>query len=240
MITLYAFHPGFGMPSGSPFVVKTMIHLVMAKQPYEIEILGDLSTAPKGKLPYIRDNDDIIADSELIRKHLETRYGVDFEPDLSAADKADAVAYTRLAEDHLYWCAMYDHWRIDANWAVIKPLVFDGLPPEQLDAIAEPVREQVIRDLHGQGLGRHSAEENLSFAKCNLEALATRLGDRPYWFGERVTAVDAAIAPQIQIIANDPASGPVNEALFAHPNLVAYARRVLEATLPEQMADLAA
>lgn len=87
MITLYAFHPGFGMPSGSPFVVKTMIHLAMAKQAYEIEIAHDLSAAPKGKLPYIRDNGDIIADSEMIRKHLETRYGIDFDPGLSPATR---------------------------------------------------------------------------------------------------------------------------------------------------------
>lgn len=240
MITLYAFHPGFGMPSGSPFVVKTMIHLAMAKQTYATEIVHDLSMAPKGKLPYIRDNDDIIADSELIRKHLETRYGVDFDPGLSAADKADAVAYTRLAEEHLYWCAMYDHWQIDANWSVIKPLIFHSLPPDQMNAIAEPVREQVIRDLRGQGLGRHSPEENLVFAKRDLEALASRLDDRTYWFGDVLTSADAAIAPQIQTIAGDPASGPVNEALFAYPNLVAYAKRVFDATIAEQMATIAA
>ncbi|MEL6965060.1 MAG: glutathione S-transferase family protein [Pseudomonadota bacterium] len=240
MITLYAFHAGFGMPSGSPFVVKTMIHLAMAHRPCQIEIAHDLSAAPKGKLPYISDDGDIIADSELIRKHLEKKYNVDFDPGLSPGDKADAIAYTRLVEDHLYWCAMYDHWLIDENWAVIKPLVFQSLPQDQRDAIAEPIREQVIRDMHGQGQGRHSADENLAFAKRDLEALATRLGDRPFWFGERLTSADAAIAPQIQTIAGDPLSGPLNEALFAHPNLVAHAKRVLETAMPEEMAGQAA
>lgn len=240
MITLYAFDPGFGMPSASPFVVKTMIHLAMAKLPYDVVIATDLKSAPKGKLPYIRDNDETIADSELIRRHIEQHYAIDFDPGLSPRDKADAVAFTRLAEEHLYWCAMYDHWQIDANWAAIKPMIFDGVPPDQLDAIADPVREQLIRDMHGQGLGRHTPDGNLAFAKRDLEALANRLGDRSYWFGESLTSADAAIAPQIQTIIGDPLNGPLNEALYAHPNLIAYTRRVLEVTLPEQMARLAA
>jgi len=240
MITLYAFHPTFGLPGGSPFVAKTMIHLAMARQHYNIEIVSDLKMAPKGKLPYIRDNDLTIADSEFIRAHLEDRYGVDFDPDLTAADKAEAIAFTRLVEDHLYWCAMYDHWQVDTHWAMIKPIIFKGLPPAQMDAIAEAVRNQLLRDMHGQGLGRHSAAENLTLAKKDLDALATRLGDRPYWFGDTLTSVDAAIAPQIQTIAGDPLSGPLSEALYAHRNLVAYAKRVLETTLPDDMASLAA
>lgn len=80
MITLYAYHPAFGLPSSSPFVVKTMIDLAMVGKSYEIEPTQDPSTAPKGKLPYIRDGDMPVADSELIRKHLEQRYGVDCTP----------------------------------------------------------------------------------------------------------------------------------------------------------------
>jgi len=240
MITLYAFEPAFGLPSASPFVVKTMIHLTIAKQPYDIEIAFDLESAPKGKLPYIRDDDRLIADSELIRQHLETRYGVDFDPGLSPREVADGVAFTRLVEDHLYWCALYDHWHVDEHWAIIKPLLFNSLPPDQLDAVAGAVREQILRDLHGQGLGRHNHEELMTFAKNNLDALADRLGGGPFWFGDSLTSADAAIAPQIASIAGDPTNGPISRVLKAHPSLIAYAKRVLETALPEQMTKLAA
>jgi glutathione S-transferase len=36
-------------------------------------------TAPKGKLPYIRDGEQVVSDSSLIRFHLEESYGIDFD-----------------------------------------------------------------------------------------------------------------------------------------------------------------
>ncbi len=240
MITVYAFEPGLGMPSSSPFVVKTMVHLAMAKQPYEIEVTFDLRSAPKGKLPYIRDGEQTIADSEFIRAHLETRYGADFDPGLTPEQKADGIAFSRLAEDHLHWCGLYDHWQVDENWAMMKPLFFGSLPPDQRDVIADAARDQVRRDMHGQGLGRHRPDELLALAKSDLQALDQRLGDHPFWFGETLTSADAAIAPQIQIIASDPLGCPLNKALSAYPRLTAYAKRVLDTALPERMASLAA
>jgi glutathione S-transferase len=135
---------------------------------------------------------------------------------------------------------LYDHWEIDAHWAVIKPMIFSSLPADKLDEIADPVREQVRRDLHGQGLGRHSPDELSILAKADLQALSERLGERPFWFGETLTSADAAIGPQIATIAGDPVKGPLYRALQAHPNLLAYSSRVLETALPEQMARLAA
>ena len=240
MITLYAFQPAFGLPSASPFVVKTMIHLALAGQPYDIEIVSDLKTTPKGKLPYIRDKDLIIADSEFIRAHLENRHGADFDPGLTAAEKAEGIAWSRLIEDHLYWCGLYEHWQVDVHWARIKPMIFSDLPPNQMDAIAETVRDQLLRDLHGQGLGRHRHDEVLMLARKNLEALATRVGNRRFWFGDTLTSTDAVIAPHIQAMVGDPLSGPLNEALYPHRNLIAYARRVLNTALPDHMVRLAA
>lgn len=235
MITLYGYDPAFGMPSSSPFVVKTMIHLAMAGRPYEIEVVQDPSTAPKGKLPYIRDGDETIADSELIRKHLEQRYGIDFDPGLTAAEKADGMAFTRLVEDHLYWCAMYDHWQVDEHWAEIKPMFFGSLPPDQMDAVSDAVRAQIRRDLHGQGIGRHSPREVSAFGRQNIQTLGDRLGDGPYWFGDQPTSADAAIAPHIMAIAGDPLDGALSRAVAGHPSLVGYAKRVTEATIPDRL-----
>jgi hypothetical protein len=50
MITLYAFGPYFGLPDGSPFVVKAMMLLKLSGLPYREDRNG-LSKAAKGKLP---------------------------------------------------------------------------------------------------------------------------------------------------------------------------------------------
>ena len=78
MITLYTFGPAFGLPDPSPFVTKAEVLLKMAGLPYRMDTKG-FRKAPKGKLPYIRDGEDIIADSTFIRLHLEKRYNIDFD-----------------------------------------------------------------------------------------------------------------------------------------------------------------
>lgn len=233
MITLYAFEPGFGMPSSSPFVTKVMILLKMAKLSFDVEIVHDLSAAPKGKLPYIQIDRKIIADSDIIRRHLERRYNVDFDDGLSPAERAQALAAMRLAEEHLYWCIMYHHWQVDRHWPTIKEMFFGTLAVDQRDEIADQVRQQVVRDLHGQGMGRHSHDEMLDFLRADLKALADMIGSKRFLFGNAPTGADAAIAPQILTIAADPFDGPLTEAVHAYPGLVPYARSVLAHFFPE-------
>jgi hypothetical protein len=54
MMTRYIFGPYFGLPDGSPFVMKGMMLLKLAGLPYK-EDRGGYQMAPKGKLPFIAD-----------------------------------------------------------------------------------------------------------------------------------------------------------------------------------------
>jgi len=78
MITLYTFGPYFGLPDPSPFVMKAEMLLKLSNREYQTNTRG-FPRAPKGKLPYIEDGGTIIADSTLIRMHLERRHAVDFD-----------------------------------------------------------------------------------------------------------------------------------------------------------------
>src|SRR5205823_1488916 len=78
MITLYTFGPAFGLPDPSPFVTKAEILLKMAALPYRTDSTG-FRKAPKGKLPYIDDDGERVADSTFIRLHIEKKYGFDFD-----------------------------------------------------------------------------------------------------------------------------------------------------------------
>src|SRR5215467_2264031 len=102
MITLYNFGPAFGLPDPSPFVTKAEVLLKMANVPYRTDGTG-FRKAPKGKVPYIDDDGEIIPDSTFIRWHLEKKYGVDFDRGFSPEQRATAWAFEKMAEDHLYW-----------------------------------------------------------------------------------------------------------------------------------------
>ena len=102
MITLYNFGPAFGLPDPSPFVMKTETLLKISGLPYRTDKTG-FRKAPKGKLPYINDDGEIVADSTFIRWHLEKKHKIDFDRGLTPEQRAAAWAFEKMAEDNLYW-----------------------------------------------------------------------------------------------------------------------------------------
>src|SRR5215468_12141155 len=109
MITLEGFGPAFGLPDPSPFVTKAEMLLKMAGLPYTVDTSG-FNKAPKGKLPYVIDNGEIIADSTFIRWHIEKKYGIDFDRGLSAEQRAIGWAFEKMAENQLYWAVVEESW----------------------------------------------------------------------------------------------------------------------------------
>src|SRR5688572_9694004 len=163
MITLYGFGPAFGLPDPSPFVTKAEVLLKMAGLAYAVET-GGLGKAPKGKLPYIVDEGETIADSTFIRWHLENKYHIDFDPGLTSEQRAVAWAFEKMLEDNLYWAFVHDRWMDDANFDKGPRNFFRAVPAPVRPLVAAMIRRQVRRRLHGQGMGRHSPQEITSLA----------------------------------------------------------------------------
>ena len=82
--------------------MKTMIQLKLARLEYEHRASG-VAKAPNGKVPYIEDDGAVIADSTLIRRHIERKYKVDLDEGLSVEQRAAAWSLEKMAEEHLYF-----------------------------------------------------------------------------------------------------------------------------------------
>src|SRR5271167_4944434 len=102
MITLYGGGPNFGLPETSPYVTKTEVQLQMAGLTYRKQT-AMTTDSPKGQLPFIDDDGECIADSTFIRAHIESKYGFDFDAGLDLQQRAQAWAFERMIEHHLYW-----------------------------------------------------------------------------------------------------------------------------------------
>ena len=127
MITLYTFGPFFGQPDASPFVIKAMLLLKMAGLDYKAQPAAPFK-APKGKLPYIDDDGEKVADSTFIRFHIEKKYGFDFDAGLTPEQKATGWALEKLCEDHLYWLVLAERWMDEGNFAKGPARFFDSAP----------------------------------------------------------------------------------------------------------------
>src|ERR1700751_3653817 len=109
MIILYGFGSGFGLPEISPFVTKTEVQLKMAGLDYRKE-LARPPASPKGQLPFIVDEGETIAHSPFIRAHIEGKHGFDFDAPLSLQARAQAWAFERMIEHHVYWALVGAGW----------------------------------------------------------------------------------------------------------------------------------
>jgi glutathione S-transferase len=231
MITLYTFGPSFGCPDASPFVMKAEMLLKLAKLPYQCNRRG-LARAPKGKLPYIEDGGELVADSTLIRLHLEKKYAIDFDRDLSARDRGVAWSVEKMLEDHLYWLMVYWRWMIDANFDKGPKGFFRRAPAVIRPLIERMVRRRVRATLRGHGIGRHNDVEKTALANRSIEALSQVLGDNRYLMGESPCGADATAFAFIAGAMPKVFDSPLRDKLEATANLAGYHDRMMAEYFP--------
>jgi glutathione S-transferase len=238
MITLYTFGPYFGLPDPSPFVTKGEMLLKLAGVPYRTDTSG-FNKAPKGKLPYIDDDGEIIADSTFIRMHLEKKYGVDFDKGLSPSERGVAWAFEKLCEDHLYWVGLHARWMVDHNFNKGPRRFFDSAPAPLRPFIVAMVRRQVRRNLWGHGMGRHTVAEMEQLAARDIDAIADFLVDKPYLMGNAPCGADATLFPFMAHALCPLFDTAILTLTERRPNLVAYCDRMTKRYFPELLGQAA-
>jgi glutathione S-transferase len=231
MITLYAFGPAFGLPDPSPFVTKAEMLLKMAGVPYRKAFTG-FRRAPKGKLPYIDDEGEVVPDSTFIRWHIEKKYGFDFDHGLTAEQRGVAWAIEKLLEDNLYWAGVQWRWLDDANFARGSAIFFRRIPWPARPIIEALVRRKVRQSLYAQGMGRHTVDEQLLIASKTFESLAAILADKPYLMGAKPCGADAAFFAFMEGVLCPHFENPLRRAAETHRNLVRYVERMRDCYFP--------
>jgi glutathione S-transferase len=232
MITLYAFGPGAGLPDFSPFVTKADVLLKMARLPYHTDTTG-FRKAPKGKLPYIDDDGEIVADSTFIRWHLERKHNVDFDHGLSVEQRAIAWAFEKMAEDNLYWVVVDQRWVDDANFDRGARNFFNPVPALLRPLVIAMVRRKVRGSLWAQGMGRHTLNEIAALGSRSIGAIAEFLGDKPFFMGAEPSGVDASVFAFVAGTLCPQFHSPVREAAERYDNLRRYVGRMTARYYPD-------
>lgn len=225
MITLYGFGPAYGLPDPSPFVIKVEMLLKMAGLDYRMDSTG-YRRAPKGKLPYIDDGGTIVADSTLIRFHLERTRGVDFDAGLTPSERGIAWAMEKLLEDNLYWALADVRWNVKANFERGTRQFFAPIPAVLRPLVIWIALRKVNANLRGQGLGRHPRADIEAIAIRGVGAVANFLADKPYLMGATRCGADASAYGFIAGLLVPIFESPMRDAAEKHPNLAAYVARM--------------
>lgn len=229
MITLYKFHPAFELSDPSPFCVKVETFLRMVGVEYETVCLSDPGKGPKGKLPFITDGDTTIPDSTFILKYLLEQYPYSIDDHLSPQQHATGIVLTRMLEEHMYWIVVYDRWIDPINWRKISHQFFGAMPPVIRLIVPLIARASVKRSLHGQGLGRHSAEELQILAKDDIRTVSDCLGAKEFILGDLLSSYDASVYAFISSILYCTLDSPSKQIVLGFDNLIQYCDRIRQA-----------
>lgn len=232
MLKLHVFGPYFGLPDGSPFCIKGMTLMKMSGLPHAFDKMA-FSKAPKGKAPYLADDNTLIGDTHFMMRHLETRYGIDFSGGYSKQDLAKGWAVARMLEEHFYFLSMGFRWLDDANFWKGPYQFFAEAPGPIRPLIARVVRSKVRKTQHLQGLGRHSRDERAAFAKGDIDAVEAMLGNSPYFLGQRPSGVDATVFGFLSAAGTPYFDSPVGDDIRSRPVVMAYLRRMAAEYFPD-------
>ena len=185
-----------------------------------------LKGAPKGKVPYIVNEDGAYGDSDLIIAYLCQKYHVNPDQGLSAEQLAVARSVRYLCEEGLYRCMSYFRFVDDAGWEIIRTQSFVDFPAWVRPIAGYKIRKYVKMQLMQQGIARHSAQEVAQMGQADVGALSDLLGAKPFFFGDVMHLIDILVFSVVSNLIMPPFADAVSQCARATPNLVAHTQRV--------------
>jgi len=214
------------LPSLSPFCLKLEAYLRFASLKYTVVSKPDFNLAPKGKLPFIERNGEILDDSSFIINWINDQ--IDFDPDASLVsdEKAISLATKRLLEDHLYFIIMKQRWLTNDGYKFTKTC-FNDIPFFARPFVLRKIRKNVENTLYLQGIGRFSDEELYELANEDIKCLSNLLGESEYIFGtQEPTSLDIYVFSFIASIIQLPYDYPLKTLVMNKRNLVNHCKRI--------------
>ena len=191
MITLYSYPQLSGVADNNGYGLKVFAFLKLAGLAFTQEHVFNASSAPRGQLPYIVDDAEMIGDSDTIIDHLIAKYHLKIDDGITTR-QCDANLLIRRMLDDLYWVMSYSRWKDDQYW----PLFFTLLRrqhPSLTEAGLLKAREFNFQRYFYQGIGRYTPTAAYARGIADLQVLANLIPPTGYVHGAKPTSVDAAI-----------------------------------------------
>jgi glutathione S-transferase len=227
-IDVYSFGPAWNIPvpTASPFGLKLLAWMRMYEIPYALHIENNPGKGPKGKCPWVVIGNERLGDSELVIERLRASAGRDLDAGLTAEQRAIAIAVRRMLDEHYHQAWEHQLFIADGAWPVGKTF-FDQLPPGARVLVRNLARSSLRKQLHARGLGRHGERDIIQMGIADIDAVAALLGDKPYFFGDTPTDIDATVFAFLALTQYVPSPSPMFEHVRAQPRLTAYCERLV-------------
>ncbi|ORZ41567.1 hypothetical protein BCR44DRAFT_122777 [Catenaria anguillulae PL171] len=216
---------------------------------YDLVLCDEPLMSPTGQLPFlVSEKGRIISDRDRLLRYIATRAGAPentarvhaeaargarpdvrllLPEDLGAGTNAGAQAHAYLAlMDAKLWPALRFNWWIEPrNLPYVQRLYADGVYPRPIDALVFGARQSKVAAEWRQ-LGVNPDDVYVGAAEA-LEALADKLADKTFFFGDNPSVVDAVLFAALHsILSADFPADKLRGLTIAHANLYQYAKEM--------------
>jgi glutathione S-transferase len=227
MITLFQFPRIWNVDNPSPFCMKIETYLRLAKIPYQIKVVQNPRSAPKKKLPFIKDEDGVIVpDSSFIVKHLVQKHGDKLDGHLSDIEKVRSSIVRKYIETTFQRAIIYQRWADDDFWPQTREAFFGKMPPVLMQLVSGMIRKQITRVVRAAGWYEFSKDEVYGIIAEDLEILSKYLEAKPYFMGDKPSSLDATAYAVLANCIIPPVRSRLQELAMSHKNLVDYVARM--------------
>jgi glutathione S-transferase len=220
MITLYSYPTLFGVADNNGYGLKVFAFLRLAGLPFTHEHIFDASKAPRGQLPYMVDDGETIGDSETIITHLNKKYALAIDAQLSTAQRDQSLLVTRMLDD-LYWVMSYSRWKDERYFPAFRDAMLREHPSLTVEGLHK-AREFNFQRYYYAGIGRYAPEAAYARGLADLGVLARLVPAEGFVHGLQPTSIDAGIYGFIANIHFYDIDTPLKRFVTAQPNLVRH------------------
>jgi hypothetical protein len=206
----------------------------MANIEYEIKMTLP-SEAPKGKLSYIEDGDEVLADSGFIAMHLKgSGYRVESSRTGTICSNAAFAWGASLLGPY------FSRWQYTgAKLANHKEAMFGTIPLTIRELTAIYYHHTIKQQIHGHGMGCHKAEENFALDLASRISMRWRHAwGQEVFAGPTLTTLDASTFGILINTIGCPIESPIKEHGLSKTNLVNFIYRIKADYYPELQAAL--
>jgi glutathione S-transferase len=224
MITLYSYPELFGVADNNGYGLKVFAFMNLAGMQFRHEHIFDASAAPRGQLPYIDDEGEIIGDSETIITHLIAKYKLAIDSSLTAAQRDQNLLITRLLDD-LYWVMSYSRWKDECYFPAFRDALQHEHPSLTIEGLRK-AQEFNFQRYYYAGIGRYAPEAAYARGLADLGVLARLVQEEGFAHGSRPTSIDAGIYGFIANIYFYDIDTPLKKFVVSHDGLARHCRSI--------------
>jgi glutathione S-transferase len=224
MLTLYSWPALRGVADNNGYGLKVYAFLRLTGIAFAHEHIFDASKAPRGQLPYIDDDGEIIGDSDTILAHLIRKHRLTIDDGLSPAQHDTNLMVARTL-DNLYWVMSYSRWKDERYWPAFRDLLLREHPALTEDSLLK-AKEYNAQRYHYAGIGRYAPDAAMGRGLADLHVLANLIPADGYVHGATPTSIDGAIYGFIANIYFYPIDTPLKQFVATQDNVTRHCRAI--------------